>query len=212
MALKALNDLIAHPAPGFACYASNDPAKSERLMAPVSHRLMPAASAADLKKIPNLPGSGAAKEFYQSHNGALLFTGGLDEGVEIFPLDQWDSATEYMLQLWKDGQYDDDRLSYGRNDFIAFAAVRGATTPIQLITHGRHAGAIYWWPSTMPPYANEPAIAPDFASFIDLICTQPVHFFTKLLSCYLRFSDGKTPKQWIPSRYLPDIRGHKLPS
>ncbi len=42
----------------------------------------------------------------------------------------------------------------------------------------------------MPPTKKTPPLAADFASFIELVCTKPVHFFNELPLCYTRFSGG----------------------
>lgn len=219
MTIAALESLLEHPAPGFVCYASGDRNRAEGFLAPVSHCANSGAKQRDLTVIPNVPGSLAARQFYESHNGTLLYTaaglmsavGGSDEGLEIFPINQWKSRTEQMVYSWEDGEYEDDRMPYGRNDFVAFAHSRGASSYLHWIISGPRAGSVYWWAWTMPPEKETPPLAADFASFVELVCTQPVHFFNELLLCYTRFSDGLTGKQWIPLRYLPDRRQYKLP-
>ena len=56
----------------------------------------------------------------------------------------------------------------------------------------------------MRPEKDTPPMAHDFGSFIQLLYDRPAHFFNELLSCYTRFSDGRTPTEWMPSRYIPD--------
>jgi hypothetical protein len=218
MSLATFESLLRHPAPGFACYASGDKSKTEAFLAPIAHRAKSGARAGDLASIPDVPGADAARQFYQSHNGALLFTapgsmsafGGPDEGLEIFPIKQWKSRTEQMVDSWEDGEYKDDRMPYGRDDFIAFAHSRGASSYMHWVIDGPNSGSIYWWAWTMPPQKKTPPLATDFALFVELVCMQPVHFFNDLLLCYTRFSDGQTGKQWIPIRYLPDRRPYRL--
>jgi hypothetical protein len=213
-AIKAFQALLSHPAPAFACYACGDPDEKEGLVAPVAHKAHAPAKAAALDRIPDLPGAATAHAFYADHDGALLFTtkglmaaqGGPDEGVELFPLRTWAARTRETVEFWEETGYHDERMPYSRNDFLAVAHVRGASTYIHWVVRGPNAGRIYWWPTTMPPGKRDPPLAATFESFIETICTQPVHFLNELIFCYTRFSDGKTRTQWIPKRYIPDRR------
>ena len=208
MSLKAFETLLRHPAPAFACYARGDRQEKEAFIAPVAHRVNAGASARDLEKIPDVPGASVARAFYRKHNGALLYTGaglmssvgGPHEGLEIFRIREWKSRTNEMVDSWDDGEYQDGRMPYGRADFIAFAHSRGASSYLHWVTRGPRAGSIYWWAWTMPPSKRTAPLAADFATFLELISTRPVHFFNELLFCYTRFSDGRTPIQWIPTR------------
>jgi len=203
--MKAFESLLAHPAPGFACHVARDPLKIEGFVAPVAHRAKLGATTRDLEKIPDIVGAAAAREFYAAHDGALLYS-----GLEIFPIKKWKEVTESMAESWEDGGYRDDRMPYGRRDFIAFAHSHGAASCLHWVIAGPRAGAVYWWAWTMPPDEQTPPLAADFASFIELVCTKPIHFFNELLHCNTRFTDGKTGKEWIPNRYLPDRRQFKL--
>jgi len=220
MSLTTFESLLAHPAPGFACYDNEDSRKAEGLLAPVCHRANAGAKKQDLEKIPDVVGSEAARQFYASHDGALLYTGpglmltmgGPEEGLEVFPIKEWESRTKEVVDEMRQwGLHGYKRMPYGPEDFIAFAHSRGAFNYVHWVIRGPRAGSVYWWAWTMPPDKKTPPMASDFASFIELICTQPIHFFNELLFCYTRFSDGKTAKQWIPSRYLLDRREFKLP-
>lgn len=214
MPIQSFEKLLAHAAPAFACHACGDGQEKEAYIAPVSHLAHAPATSAALQRIPHVPGADAAREFYASHDGALLYTaqglmsghGGPDEGIEIFPIQEWDSRTKETLDFWNESEYEDDDMPYGRNDFIAIAHSRGASTYIHWVTRGPNAGAVYWWPTTMPPDKHDAPLAADLGKFIETICTQPVHFLNDLLFCYTRFSDGKSETQWIPKRYLPDRR------
>jgi hypothetical protein len=218
MPLAVLESLLQHSDPAFACYACKDRLKKEAFIAPVSHRANRPADSRLLEHIPSIPDAEAASRFYGSHDGALLYTapglmskaGGPDEGIEIFPINEWTDRTTQMVDSWQDGGYEDDQMPYGRHDFIAFAHSRGASSYIHWVTRGPRAGAIYWWAWTMPPKKQGAPLAPSFSAFVEIICTQPVHFLNNLLLCYTRFSEGKTGTQWIPNRYLHDRNRERI--
>jgi len=210
--MKSFESLLGHPDPGFVCYACGDPSHKEAFLARVEHLANPPATRNPWTMIPSVRGADGAKEFYAHHDGALLYTErgleGTSDGIEIFPLREWPERTAQMVESWEG--YDDTQMPYGRHDFVAFAHSRGASSYIHWVVKGPAAGAIYWWPWTMPPYDQEPPLATDFAAFIELISTQPVHFLNDLLGCYTRFTDDRTVTQWIPRRYLPDCRGYVI--
>ncbi|HEY2587982.1 MAG TPA: hypothetical protein VGI81_19720 [Tepidisphaeraceae bacterium] len=220
MPIESFERLLVHSAPAFACHACGDPQEKEAFIAPVSHVAHPPATAAALQRIPRVPGADAARAFFASHDGGAIYTakglrsdpGGDDEGIEIFPLHEWGARTKEVLDFWNASEYEDDEMPYGRDDFIAIAHSRGASTYIHWVVRGRHAGSVYWWPTTMPPEKHDGPLAADFGKFIETICTQPVHFLNDLLFCYTRFSDGKTKTQWIPKRYIPDRRSVGIPA
>lgn len=214
MGTKSFEVLVADPAPAFACYACGDREEIEAFVAPVAHIAHAPADAAALDRIPNVPGADAARSFYRSHDGGLLYTarglmaahGGPDEGIELFPLHEWDARTQETIDFWNESEYADDEMPYGRRDFVAMAHARGASTYIHWVVRGPNAGKVYWWATTMPPEVNDPPLANSFEEFIDIVCTNPVHFLNDLLFCYTRFSDSKTDTQWIPKRYIADRR------
>ena len=39
--------------------------------------------------------------------------GGPDEGIEIFPINEWTDRTTQMVDSWQDGGYEDDQMPYG---------------------------------------------------------------------------------------------------
>jgi hypothetical protein len=220
MGIKSFEALLAHPAPAFACFACGDDKESEALIAPVTHVANPPADVTALGRIPDVPGADAARRFYGSHDGGLLYTakgsmvdqGGPEEGIEIFPLHEWAARTQETVDFWNDSEYADDEMPYARNDFIAIAHSRGASTYIHWVVRGPNVGNVYWWATTIPPGAADPPLANSFEEFIDIICTKPVYFLNDLLYCYTRFSDGKTDTQWIPKRYIADRRSRGGPA
>lgn len=205
-ALQLVQHLLDDPDPAFACYANGDREKKERHFAPLAHFANRPAPTSLLEKISPVPGAEQLKAVLATYNGLLLYTDRACEsaGVELFPLGAWEERTASMVESWIDGDYPDDDMPYGRNDFIAIAHSRGASSHIHWVIRGPRAGAIYWWAWTMRPEKKTPPMASDFAGFIQLLYARPAYFFNELLLSYTRFSDGKTPTEWIPSRYLPD--------
>ena len=208
MALQLVENLLNDPDPAFACYANRDPTKKEQYLVPLAHFANPAAAPSLLDCIPQVPGAQPFKDVLAKYNGLLLYTDREyeSEGVEIFPLNEWEERTAQMVESWAEEpeHYPDDDMPYGRNDFIAIAHSRGASSYIHWVIRGPRAGAVYWWPWTMRPKQSTPPMADDFAAFVRLLYERPAHFFNKLLLCYMRFSDGRTMTEWLPGRYLPD--------
>lgn len=159
MPIDSFEKLLAHPAPAFACHACGDRGEMEAFVAPVSHVAQAPATSATLNRIDRAAGADAVRAFSESHDGALLYTGkglmsddgGLDEGIEIFPLHEWNARTTETVDFWNESEYADDEMPYGRNDFIVIAHERGASTYIHWVVRGPNAGAVYRWPTTMPP-------------------------------------------------------------
>lgn len=210
MALQLIEILLNDPDPAFACYANGDRQKKERYLVPLAHLANPPAPASLLDKVPSVPGAQQLKAVLGRYNGLLLYTDREyeSEGVEIFPLNEWEERTSQMVESWVEEpwHYPDDDMPYGHNDFIAIAHSRGASSYIHWVIRGPRAGAVYWWAWTMRPEKSTPPMATDFTAFIQLLYDRPAHFFNKLLLCYTRFSDGRTPTEWLPGRYVPDQR------
>jgi len=214
MSTKLIEQLLDDPDPAFACCVNDRrgvqarPPADETLIVPLTHLANPPATASLLKRIPDVPGAEEAKRFYSKYDGALLYTtrDWNDEGIEIFPIEQWKDRTAEMVGSWVEEAdlYRDEDMPYGHNDFIAFAHSAGASNYIHWVTRGPRAGAVYWWAWTMSPRKDTPPSTPDFASFLKLIYDRPVQFFNEILFCYTRFSDGRTGKECLPNRYLPD--------
>jgi len=201
MAIKSLQTILSHKKPGFACYACGDKSKAEKFIAPVTHEVALPASKKSLAQIPSIGGSKDAVNFYAEHDGAQLYSG----EIEIFSIDEWSGRTEQSIENWEEAGYEDDEMPYGRNDFLAIAYPQGASTYVHWVTRGPAAGQVWWWASTMPPARDASPAATTFRGFIDMVCNEPVRFLNEVSLCYTRFSDGRTVKQWIPIRYIPDL-------
>jgi hypothetical protein len=210
MTLQLIERLLDDPDPAFACYANVDREKKERYFVPLAHFANPPAPAGLLDKIPSVPGADHLREVLAKYNGLLLYTDREheSEGVEIFPANEWEERTAQMVESWvgEPEHYPDDEMPYGHDDFIAIAHSRGASSYIHWVIRGPRAGAVYWWAWTMRPEKDTPPIANDFAAFIQLLHDRPAYFFNEVLYCYTRFSDGHTLTDWLPGRYIPDLR------
>jgi hypothetical protein len=210
MALQLVERLLNDPDPAFACYANGDREKKERYLLPLAHFANPPAPASLLDKVPSVPGAQQVKDVLAKYNGLLLYTDREheSEGVEIFPIHEWEQRTAQMVESWVEEpeHYPDDDMPYGHNDFISIARSRGASSYIHWVIRGPRAGAVYWWAWTMRPKKSTPPMATDFTAFIRLLYERPAHFFDDLLLCHTRFSDGRTPTEWLPARYVPDQR------
>src|SRR6185369_7958739 len=123
-------------------------------------------------------------QVYAEFDGVLLYTTETQNdmiGVELFPIEEWEERTASMVESWIDGDYPDDDMPYGRDDFIAFAHSRGASSHIHWVVRGPRAGSIYWWAWTMPPDKDTPPMASNFGEFIKLLHDRPAHFFNEIL-------------------------------
>jgi len=58
----------------------------------------------------------------------------------------------------------------------------------------------------MPPEESE-FFASCFGEFIARLHENPVSLLNEVLGGYTRYFDGKTQNQWVPERYVPDVRG-----
>jgi hypothetical protein len=89
-----------------------------------------------------------------------------------------------------DDDQDPDRLRYG----VAFAQVPDSGNFFIMPIDGPNAGKVF--------YADhdgwyEEAFAEDFNAFVVRVTSDPINLLNRVLGCYTRFADGKTPVQWI---------------
>ncbi len=208
MSLELIDRLLADTDPVFECKAIRGVPDTERHIEPLVHLANPPCADALLQRIPDVPGKEAAEAFYRKYNGVLLYTDRATEtaGVEIFPIDWWRERTASMVDSWTfdERSCPGGGMSYGRNDFIAFAHSRGASNCIHWVLRGPRAGAIYGWDWTSPPGRDEPPMAETFADFLKLLFDRPVYFFNELYSCNTHFTNERPLVEWLPDRYLPD--------
>jgi hypothetical protein len=214
MSLDSFESLLRHPAPAFECAASG-----RRFIAPVRHDVSPPAPGELLSRIPEIPGSAAAREFYARSNGALLFAAppafrarvaeAPDAGIEIFSIEQWDEKTRENVDEWAQTAEDgfDEALPYTRDDFIAIGHPRGSWNYFHWVIRGPAAGRVFWWAWTMPPWSADDALAPNFRAFVGKICSDTASLVEEVFFAgYTNYWDGSTDTQWVPHRYVPDAR------
>lgn len=224
--MDSVRELLSHPAPAYLCSPCMEEGSGKLLIAPVRHEVDPPPTGElfgrVLDRYSGVPGADALREFYRAWNGALLYTGkgamvdcgGPEEAIEFFPLELWEERTRESVESWAEAGYADAEMPYGRNDFVSVAHSRGTFTYIHWVVKGPNAGRVYWWPTTMPPAIGDGPLAGSFAEFMEIVCTDPVHFVNELLYCCTRFSDGVTDEQWIPREYVsdrnaPEVRARK---
>lgn len=90
-----------------------------------------------------------------------------------------------------DDESDPDHIRTG----VAFATVPQSGNYFVMPVEGPNAGKVF--------YADhdgwyESHFAKHFSEFITRVTNSPAHLLSEELGCYSRYSDGKTPIQWIP--------------
>lgn len=201
---SALQQLVAfagHTNPSFVCGNGGRSEKTKRtFVARLSHLLNAPASASDLAVLRSMLGANSAQveDVYRAHDGFVLFKDSLSDtaGIESLPISQWQDACEDMRQWFEhlDDESDPDHIRTG----VAFATVPQSGNYFVIPIEGPNAGKVF--------YADhdgwyESHFAKDFDEFITRVTTNPAHLLSEELGCYARYSDGKTPIQWIPESY-----------
>jgi hypothetical protein len=200
-ALQNLVDFAAQANSSFVCTNGGRSDKTKRtFVACVSHVLNPPASASDLAQLRSMLGVHAAQaeEVYRAHDGFILYKDSLSDaaGIEALPISQWEEAGEDMRQWFEhlDDESDPDHIRSG----VALATAPQSGNYFVMPVEGPNAGKVF--------YANhdgwyESHFATDFNEFITRVMNNPAHLLSEELGCYARYSDGKTPIQWIPESY-----------
>jgi hypothetical protein len=187
--------------PSFVCSNGGRSDKTKRtFIARLSHILNAPASPSDLALLRSMLGAHAAQfeEIYGAHDGFVLYKDFLSDaaGIEVLPISQWHEAGEDMRQWFEhlDDESDSDHIRTG----VAFATAPQSGNYFVMPVEGSNAGKVF--------YADhdgwyESHFAKDFGEFIERVTTNPAHLLSEELGCYARYSDGKTPIQWIPESY-----------
>jgi hypothetical protein len=202
---QTIEQFVQAPAPGFRCFAAGKRA-GPRFLARVQHILNGPATPEAIAHIQQSLGSHAAQvaAFCQRHDGFVLYRDTLSEaaGIELLPVDEWQTATEDMRRwfehLAEDSENDPDHIMTG----IAIATVPHSGNYFVMPVNGPAAGKIF--------YADhdgwyESAFADDFNGFLAHVIEQPARLLAEEVGCYTRYSDGQTDAQWIPEEYFADI-------
>jgi hypothetical protein len=199
--LQQLVTFAGQTNPSFVCTNGGRSEKTKRtFVARLSHVLNAPASANDLALLRSMLGAHAAqvKDFYRTHDGFVLYKDSLSRaaGIEALPISQWQDAGEEMRQWFEhlDDESDPDHIRTG----VAFATAPQSGNYFVMPVEGPNAGKVF--------YADhdgwyESHFATDFNEFITRVMSNPAHLLSEELGCYARYSDGKTPIQWIPESY-----------
>src|SRR5579871_1724144 len=194
-----MNEFLKHladPLPGFECYASGDPNESLDFKTKVHHRLGKPASEKAIQKLEKTLGAGCGevKQFYSTHDGVDIYVQARDEGISLFSVDQWDREKS----RWKEG------LS-GLEEDELFDFQKGGTAIGEIRMSGNyivwHEGKIYY---DDHDGGDDTPLSETFFGLLDRIKSDPAKFLMDV-GCYTRYCDGKTKKQWIPARYIPNM-------
>jgi hypothetical protein len=203
MSLAKLNELLAHPAPGFICEGAGETG-AKKFLAKITHEALGPASASDLSKLEAMIPSGAEQllAFYKIHDGVILYKDTVDdaEGVELFAVENMEEGTN-ELREWLDTIEEEDDGNKLKSA-IAIGQVPHSGNYFAMPVEGLGVGKVFYvdhddW--SEEPFANS------FDEFVDRITTSPAKLLAEDLGCYARYSDGKTEIQWIPEEYFPDV-------
>jgi len=201
---SSLQQLVAFAGqanPSFVCSNGGRSAATMRtFVARLRHVLNAPATAQDLALLKSVLGVHASQfeEIYAAHDGFVLYKDSLSDaaGIEALPIAQWREAGDEMRQWFEnlDDESDPDHIRSG----VAFATAPQSGNYFVMPVEGPNAGKVF--------YANhdgwyESHFAIDFSEFIIRVTNNPVHLLSEELGCYARYSDGKTPIQWIPECY-----------
>ncbi len=126
MSLQAIEQFAQAAAPGFRCFAAPRTV-GPRFLAKVRHILHPPASSQAVVQIRQLLGGSAEQvaEFYQRHDGFLLYRDTLSEaaGIELLPAGEWLAATEEMRSVFEHLAGDPEEDAHQLLTGIALATV-----------------------------------------------------------------------------------------
>jgi hypothetical protein len=194
------------PAPGFGCFSPDDRQETIRFYAPVRNLLHEHAYNDTLRQFAKWiedPGD-HFREFYSVIDGALLYVDSRREtqGLHICSLSEWKFHTNQMKKRYvRDIDEFDGDIRF-LTDSHVFACVPHSGNYFTVISSGPNSGKIYY--VDHDDWNNEP-FARSFNDFIIRIVDDPARFLMEI-GCYARYSDGQTDTQWIPKRYVRDLR------
>jgi len=122
--------------------------------------------------------------------------------VEIYSIEWWDRFTNDMKQWYEDAiEFGDeelkDRLDWLDN-CIAFAEPSDSANYFVIALQGKHAGKIIYIDHDG---AEVVVYADTFNGFLEKYLTDPIKEMD-FFGCYVRYDDGETDIQWIPTKYI----------
>ena len=198
-----LQELLAHPAPGFLCKGAGD-AREKKFLAKITHKVSEPASASALSKLAQMIpiGSEQLLAFYKSHDGLVLYkdTIGDAEGVELFSVAGMDGGTNELRQ-WLDPLEEEDDNNKLKSA-IAIGQVPHSGNYFAMPVEGPGVGKVFY--VDHDDWREEP-FAETFDELVDQIASSPAKLLSEVLGCYARYSDGKTNIQWIPGEFISDV-------
>ena len=135
------------------------------------------------------------KQLYAAHDGLCLYCQGDSPAVQFHAIGDW-IALQREWKRWYEG-LDNAELYDFQKHGVAFGEVYFSGNYFVL-----YQGKVF--------YANhdggdDTPLADTFFGFLSLFCEEPARFLCRL-GCYTRYEDGKTDAQWIPERYVADMK------
>lgn len=188
---------LADPSPGFRCSRAGDPTEALLFNVRVRHRLNPAASAEDLCALRRLLGEGCGEveQLYAVHDGLNLYCQGDSPAIQFYAIRTW-GERQGDWKSWYEGMDDGELYDFQRHG-VAFGEVSFSGNCFVLyqgkVLYANHDGG------------DDTPLADTFFGFLSLFCEDPAKFLYRL-GCYTRYEDGKTDAQWIPERYIADMK------
>ena len=203
-----LQELLAHPAPGFVCKGAGG-ARSKKFLAKITHQVTGPASASTLSKLKRMipTGSDQLLKFYASHDGLILYkdTIGDAEGVQLLAVENMDEGTN-ELREWLDTVEEADDHNKLKTA-IAIGQVPHSGNYFAMPVEGPNVGKVFY--VDHDDWREEP-FSESFDEFVSRIADSPAKLLSEDLGCYARYSDGETEIQWIPEEYFPDVSKAKI--
>lgn len=212
----------AVPFQGFKCCIGGSRASQKQFLARVSHFVAAAPSPSQLDELINLisPCPADIAAFYTAHNGAVLFKDSLSDvaALELLPISKMRQETVRFRQRYKDAlgmlcdqQADEmkeqDWLSY--KTAIAIAVSPYSANYFVVPSDGQHAGKVCQF--VYEEWLDTPFVD-TFSDFLEWLMSDPATLVRKHLGGHTRYTDGRTPIQWVPVEYVTGDAQPALPA
>jgi hypothetical protein len=204
MSLKDFENHLKIPSPGFRCA----PVTPGGYVIKVKHQLGKPATKSEVAMLRKMLGKCKDRtiaQFYAKHNGGLLYRqiGFNAAGLRFYPIRQWTAATRHWLSRRSGDNLDD----WGNprplpRAGIVFAEIPRSGNFFFLRTEGKQSGFVFY---DNHEDATERPLAKSFELFLDMVWPDPAAFLYER-GGYTRYSDRKTATQWIPRKYISDVR------
>lgn len=203
MSIRQFHELINAPAPGFWCNEGGQSPK-ERFLTRIEHILNPPASADDIANIERMIGDFATKvvEFYKVHNGFLLYKDmeSGDGGVELFKVEDWESSTSDLKELYEHLEEDEDPDCILSG--IAIGEIPASANYFVMPVDGPNRGKIFY--VDHDGWYDEP-FADNFDDFLLRLTKDPANLISEELGCFADYTDTESGLSGYPEEYLDDV-------